>query len=195
MRKLLFESRGKLTKRAIALIIFAILMFVFAGALFLRSSEIGGYHLSIGSGLFGSSLSVRNEKREAEIFALILLFVGAFLADLAIGESRCWVRVYNDHVEGRPIHLGLRQVTFSLPIQEISSVFMDEQKVRVVFQTKGTAYKVSCAEYRKVFHLVDQLISGSTQKTTASVRQCVACRCVLSENALFCPNCGTRNEV
>lgn len=192
MRELLLESKGCLTRRGIFSIVVGVICFVVGLWIAVQSTEVGGYRLS--TRLFGGGLTVRNTEMELLIIGFVFLFVGALLLDMAIGERRSWVRVYSYHVEGQPVRLGIRTLTFSLPLQEISSVSMDQQRGMVVFHSRGSSYKVVCPRYRDAFHMVDRLISDRSQEKMPRMRRCISCGRILEENAAFCPSCGTRNE-
>lgn len=190
MRKLLFESKWKLFALDFFRIIVGAVFIILGAWIFLRSGDLGGYRLS--TGLFGNSLSVRNTEVWFQIGAFFPLAFGVYLVCYVIVSRRSWVKVYTDHIEGNPCNIG---TIFSLPLREISSVSMAAREKMVIFQARGSSYKIRCAEFQQVFRLVDNMISQPKQETPETVRYCAGCGKALAANARFCPVCGTRNEV
>ena len=190
MRELLLESKGRLMKRGIVTIVGGVFFFLLGLWFAVQSSAVGGYQLT--TRLFGGGLAVRDTGKELLVCGLVIAFIGIWIVVVAIAERGCWIKVYRDHVEGKPLRLGLPAEMFSLPVQEISSVSVVSKKGMVILQTKGTSYKVVCPRYQEAFHLIGRLITD--QQQTPRVRRCISCGRILEENAVFCPNCGTRNE-
>ena len=192
MRELLLESKGRLTKRGIVTIVAGVFFFLLGFWFAMQSSEVGGYRLT--TRLFGGGLTVRNVGTELFACGLVIVAVSIWIIAVAMAERSCWIRVYRDHVEGKPLRLGMPAEMFSLPVQEISSVAVVSRRGMVILQTKGTSYKVVCPRYQEVFRLVGQLIADQQQEKMPRVRRCISCGRILEETAAFCPSCGTRNE-
>lgn len=128
------------------------------------------------------------------ILTYVCFFLGGLYISFFLGSSKCWIKIYDDHIEGQTVGVWRRKETFSLALERISSVTQDDRQRQVVLRADGTTFKVVCRDQRKTFQVIDQLMLQSRTGGPAS-RYCAGCGRVLAANALFCPDCGTRNEV
>lgn len=161
MKELLFESRGKRTPRltialvcALFLIIIGVIIFFASGARYDTGPSFSEYSLP-GA---GSPVLSENSQLVMKLLGLVWIVIGAFLAEMVARMTRCWIKVYRDHIEGQSIRLGVQREVFSLPMGEVSSVAMDERQGIVILHARGARYKVMCVQYQEASHLIQKLL-------------------------------------
>ena len=185
MRQLLYEEHpGPLSKGQKGNLVTAVLFFVLGVMLALMHDEVE----------YGF------QNREMKMLLMWILmyaffFLGVCYISFFLSSSKCWIKIYDDHIEGQTTGVWRRKETFSLPLERISSVTKDDQLRQVIIHAAGTTFKVVCRDQRRTFQVIDQLMLSRSRRATPTVRRCAGCGQVLAANALFCPNCGTRNEV
>lgn len=165
--KLIYESKGCSKMQMGGVIFFLLLAIVGACMCFglrnakYKSSTVSSGYITDGVyhetsvGYLGGGFKFNSEGRQMLlIMGVIALGTAMLFAEYLIGMSRCWVKVYENHVEGQNFIIGFIKSQFYFTIQEITAVDM---QYKFVVVSKGKArYLLLCQDQRELFELLNQ---------------------------------------
>lgn len=165
--KLIYESKGCSGRQMGGMIFFLILAIVGACMCFglrnarYQSSTVSSGYITDGVyhetsvGHLGGGFKFNSEGRQMLlIIGVFALAAAVFFAEYLIGMYRCWVKVYENHVEGQGFTIGFTKSQFYFAVSEITAVDMQYKYVVV---SKGKArYLLMCRDQRELFELLNQ---------------------------------------
>ena len=166
MEKLLYETRGGDKRRAAVLVVAAVILVVVAVSLLAargaRSEGLsvgigylddGGAFRQVSGGVAGrGDLFDEGAKQMFLVMGVVFLVAGAFAVDCAVGMSRCWMKIYEGHVEGRSYSLGWSRGAFYSPRGQIQAVEVRGGGIRM--NIGGRKVTVLCRDPQEAFRVL-----------------------------------------
>ena len=145
---LLYESKGGQNARGMALIILGALL-LFLGIFVVRLGISTDAQRQILHGRFANPESV-------VIFGAVVAIIAAFVIDSGIGLLRCWVKIYNDHIEAQAFTMTGTKNIVQLNYSQINSVQMQGYFLNII--SGGKKIRLICEENSQAFQLINTMI-------------------------------------
>lgn len=144
--KVLYESKGCQNARIIVLIICDIIIIIVAIFWFWLSGAKrtirGGYMFS------------EEGRTKLHILGWVCLVLSVFGFDTIVGMMRCWIKIYQDHIEAQVMTLGIKKNVVHLFYNQINFVQIEGYSVNVIVE--GKKIKLICKDTKYVFELINQ---------------------------------------
>ncbi len=138
---LLYESKGCPKKQIIKHILNIIILLVLAVASIIVSVKLSEKIPFIGFGAFLSIIFIM-----CEVFPIIRFS----------RKTECWIRIYDNHIEGKAYKLGNTK-NFSLFYNQIQSVQINNEFI--VLFVGGKKYKMLCKDQENAFSIINNCIA------------------------------------
>lgn len=146
---LLYESKGGQTIRGMAMIILGALL------LFLGIFVIW---LGVSTDAQRQILHARFANPEGVvIFGAVNAIFATFVVDSGIGLLRCWVKIYNDHIEAQAFTMWGTKNIVQLNYSQITSVQMQGYFLNII--SGGKKIRLVCEENAQAFQLINTIVS------------------------------------
>ena len=145
---LLYESKGGQNARGMALIILGALL-LFLGIFVVRLGISTDAQRQILHGRFANPESV-------VIFGAVVAIIAAFVTDRGIRLLRCWVKIYNDHIEAQAFTMTGTKNIVQLNYSQINSVQMQGYFLNII--SGGKKIRLICEENSQAFQLINTMI-------------------------------------
>lgn len=171
--QLLYESKGCRKSQRARCIVPAIIL-VMIGIVFIVMSqakhevhevvsgsgymENGVYHQTSGKKGYmgGGDMFPEEVKTMLTVMGVISVLGAALSIDTLIGMNRCWIKIYQDRVEGQTFKMGVKKEIIDCAYPQIQSVQME--KDFLILNTGGRKLKLLSHDNKRSFELINQFL-------------------------------------
>lgn len=116
----------------------------------------GNFHVTNTGTLGGGDMLTKDGKQMFRILGFICIALSFMLFSMRNSYRRCWVKIYEDHIEGQAFSYGKQKNQFYCAASDIQSTILSN--FNIVLQLPSTKYVLVCEDLKKANDVLQTLI-------------------------------------